>query len=75
MHMYNLLDPIDTIWMKGIHVYSHLEVVATETRRRPRGGQSRNEEALGSALPSVIPCLLPAAWLLVYIAERRVEGF
>jgi len=31
MHMYNLLDPIDTIWMKGIHVYSHLEVVATET--------------------------------------------
>jgi hypothetical protein len=31
LHVYILLDPMDTIWAKGVHVYDHLEVVATAT--------------------------------------------
>jgi hypothetical protein len=31
LHVYSLLDPMDTIWTKGVHVYGHLEVVATAT--------------------------------------------
>ena len=33
VHMYSHLDPMDTIWTKGVHVYGHLEVVARATNR------------------------------------------
>ena len=33
VHVYGHLDPMDTTWTKGVHVYDHLEVVARATRR------------------------------------------
>ena len=33
VHVYNHLDPMDTTWTKGMHVYDHLEVVARVTSR------------------------------------------
>ena len=33
LHVYNLLDPMDTIWTKGVHVYGHLEVVGSGMQR------------------------------------------
>ena len=33
VHVYSHLDPMDTIWTKGVHVYGHLEVVARATSR------------------------------------------
>ena len=33
VYVYNHLDPMDTIWTKGVHVYGHLEVVARTTNR------------------------------------------
>ena len=33
VHVYSRLDPMDTTWTKGVHVYDHLEVVARVTSR------------------------------------------
>ena len=74
MHVYSHMDPMDTIWTKGVHVYGHLKSGRkSDQQRRPRGGR-RNAVVLCGALLLVTPFLLPARRLLVCTAQRRVEG-